>query len=189
MKVSFLQTAMLTVLVGMTFTVAVDASAQQIPAGNAAQGTAAPGDSLAQVRAQLVRAYAAKDYRTLCDLLDPNASFRGSVKPDLWTTGADAIIIQRWGADKDCAGQSKPSVAVLSVPTHTLVLTPDPGAGTAQPQSVGSGQTEKYAFDFGAMDMIARPGVSQPEFHHRYLMVWRDAGTGWKLTLVDMYAQ
>lgn len=152
-------------------------------------GQAADPETLSAARQKLIDAYGKADYAMLCSLLDKDASFRGSVKPDQWTIGADAIIVDRWGASQTCSGQPRTAAHVSSVPTHTLALNPDFKEGVSQSLTTGSGATARVAVDFGAMDMLVRNyGSGIPNYNHRYMMIWRDDGSGWKLTHIDMFA-
>lgn len=146
--------------------------------------------NLDAARADLVHAYNTKDYAGLCSLMATDASFRGSMKPDQWTIGRDRIIEARMGASAPCGQSAKPLAKVPSVPQMILTLHPDQRAGTPEAVSASPGA---IAIDHGVMDMLLREGVTpsatSPRFtSHRYLMVWGNDGSGWKVTHWDTFA-
>ncbi len=184
---------MRTKLFGMTaVTILAALSACTAPAAPQA-GLAATrtGDiSLDAARAALVQAYNTKDYAELCSLMATDASFRGSMKPDQWTIGRNRIIASRMGASAPCGQTAKPLANVPSVPQMILTLHPDQRAGTPEAVSASPGA---IAIDHGIMDMALREGMTpsaiSPQFtSHRYLMVWRNDGSGWKVTHWDTFA-
>jgi hypothetical protein len=158
----------------------------------AAAMPALAADSFEDARAAPITAYDAKDYNTLCKLLDQYVVFRGSVKPDLWTSGRDNVITTRWGSAKSCnALNIEPSPTaevvpgIVSVPTHTLLLTPDVPAGSLS----ATANNQAIAVDTGQMFMGPRAGETNVAPHRaHYIMIWRDTGAGWKLIHLDMHA-
>jgi hypothetical protein len=157
-----------------------------------------PGqDTVDHAHDTLLKAYADHDYPTLCHLLRPDTSFRGSVHPDQWTIGADAIITKRWLAPQTCAayerGATPPKTArkIYSIPTHELHLMPDGPVATFMPPEANTRVTgsQAHAVEMGVMEMDPRPGfekLSRPV--RRYVLVWIQSEHGWQIATIDTNA-
>lgn len=155
----------------------------------AAQGP----DPLSSARNEFARAYTAADYAALCEILHPEASFRGSLKPERWSHTRDQILGQRWNASSDCTCAKvelcKPfgpqgGLQTTSIGQSEMLITPD--------LSRQSSQFGKYFIDTGRFTMADKARIKQ-NIENPYMILWYDVQTdskkppNWKIKQIDMH--
>lgn len=142
-------------------------------------------DTLDEAREKFIQAYNDMDYAALCDVLQKDASFRGSVFPEKWTHTRDKIITERWRSSRTCTeiakrGQNpKPLVNTLSVGSSTITLTPDKNAVTpAGPH---------YILESGIFEMKPKLGSKAKLLSGPYVILWTQQGKDWQMKHIDMH--
>jgi hypothetical protein len=143
--------------------------------------------SLDEARAAFMTAYNGADFAGLCNALDKDASFRGSVVvPPTWTHTADRIIKDRWRSDKTCTQlrrnpkTTRKLMHPRTVGERDLALTPAQDAATVK------GSTADYAIDTGRFAMVRKATGATDELQGQYVILWIKEGDDWKIKQIDM---
>lgn len=153
-------------------------------------------DDIKAAQAELTDAYTHQRYKEadgkkgLCDLLDPDVVFRGSLS-NTWTYGADNVIVKRWRANDQCSCANKtscsPKLQVFTVGVSDLKLLPDADAEQAPIQ--GSTAINLGKFEMARLAGVKATSTTEPNvIDGRYIMNWVKVGNNWRIKSFDMCA-
>jgi len=149
--------------------------------------TACTPAEITKAQADLQDAYTHQRYKKdaqnnpgLCDLLDPNVNFRGSLF-NKWTQSATTVIAARWNANSDCD---------CTNPAPCRFVPKDETTGKLKPLSVG--YSDLVLNPDGTFSMTKLKGVesvrTEPDIKGQYVLNWAKVNGVCRVSCMDMCA-